>query len=66
MSDREVARTVIPVLYNVNEAAEALRLSKCAIYELIRSGQLRTVKIGNRRRVPVDALAEWVASLDAA
>ncbi|HEY9289910.1 MAG TPA: helix-turn-helix domain-containing protein [Microlunatus sp.] len=66
MSDREEARMVIPVLYNVTEAAEALRLSKCAIYELIRSGQLRTVKIGSRRRVPVDALAEWVASLDAA
>lgn len=54
------------MLYNVGEAAEALRLSKCAIYELIRSGQLRTVKVGRRRLVPVEALSEWVAGLEAA
>lgn len=67
MSDQETARPAVPaVLYNVAEAAEALRLSKCAIYELIRSGQLRTVKVGRRRLVPVEALSEWVARLEAA
>jgi excisionase family DNA binding protein len=34
------------------------------LYELIRSGQLRTVKQGRRRLVPVSALAEYVASLE--
>jgi excisionase family DNA binding protein len=50
-----------PVLYRVEEAAEAMRLSRSVIYELIRSGQLRTVKVGRRRLVPVTALAECVA-----
>jgi excisionase family DNA binding protein len=54
------------VLYRVEEAAEALRLSRTAIYELIRSGRLRTVKAGARRLVPVAALAEYVASLERA
>jgi excisionase family DNA binding protein len=54
---------VSPVLYRVGEAAEALRVSRSVVYELIRSEQLRTVKVGRRRLVPVDALAEYVATL---
>ena len=57
---------VTPLLLNVDEAAQALRLSRSLLYELIRSGQLRTVKAGRRRLVPVSALAEYVASLSAA
>lgn len=55
---------VMHVLYSVGEAAEALRLSRSVIYELIRSGRLRTVKQGRRRLVPLRALEEYVASLD--
>jgi excisionase family DNA binding protein len=54
------------VLYGVDEAADALRLSRSALYELIRSGRLRTVKAGRRRLVPVAALAEYVRSLERA
>jgi excisionase family DNA binding protein len=52
------------MLYRVDEAADALRLSRSLIYELIRTGHLRSVKQGRRRLVPVAALAEYVASLD--
>lgn len=52
------------MLYDVDEAAEALRLSRSMLYELIRSGRLRTVKQGRRRLVPVAALAEYVESLE--
>ena len=38
-------------------------LSRSVLYELIRSGRLRTVKQGRRRLVPVSALAEYVDSL---
>jgi len=56
---------VTPILLNVDEAAAALRLSRSLLYKLIRSGQLRTVKAGRRRLVPVAALTEYVDGLRA-
>ncbi|MFJ3406727.1 helix-turn-helix domain-containing protein [Promicromonospora sp. NPDC090134] len=57
---------VTPLLYRVEEAAEALRLSRTQVYELIRDNELRTVKIGGRRRVPVAAVVEYVKALEGA
>lgn len=57
------ASEVPAVVYRVEEAALALRLSRSVVYELIRSGRLRTVKQGSRRLVPVTALTEFVDSL---
>lgn len=53
-------RAVSPLVYDVEEAAEALRLSRSQIYELIRSGRLRTLKEGRRRLVPVSALMAYL------
>ena len=64
MSRRTDIADVSAVLYGVEEAAAALRLSRSVLYELIRSGQQRTVKQGRRRLVPVSALADYVASLE--
>ena len=66
MARATVKSEVVPLLYRVDEAAAALRLSRSSVYELIRSGQLRSVKQGRRRLVPVTALAEYVASLGGA
>ena len=52
------------VLYRVEEAAHALRLSRSGVYELIRSGRLRSVKCGNRRLVPVAAVVAFADSLE--
>jgi excisionase family DNA binding protein len=64
MAEGVVRPGVVPVVYSVDEAAEALRLSRSALYELIRSGRVRSVKSGRRRLVPVAALGEYVADLD--
>ncbi|HEY5358037.1 MAG TPA: helix-turn-helix domain-containing protein [Streptosporangiaceae bacterium] len=45
-------------LFTIDEAAARLRVSRWSVYNLIRSGQLRTIKIGRRRLVPLDALSE--------
>lgn len=51
-----------PLVYRVEQAAVALQLGRSTIYELIRSGQLRSVKSGRRRLVPKDAVVEYLES----
>ncbi|MEV8638762.1 helix-turn-helix domain-containing protein [Streptosporangium sp. NPDC051023] len=53
------------LVITVDEAAKKLRISRWTLYSLIRSNQLKTIKIGRRRLVPVDALAECVDNLKA-
>jgi excisionase family DNA binding protein len=48
------------------EAAEQLGIGRTKVYELMASGELRSVKIGAARRVSATALADFVAALDAA
>jgi excisionase family DNA binding protein len=60
---REGRVTVNMRLLTVDEAADQLRVSRWTVYNLIRSNQLRTVKIGRRRLVTPAALAECVESL---
>ena len=51
------------LLITTTEAARQLGVGRSTLYDLIRSHRLRTVKIGRRRLVPVEALAECVARL---
>jgi excisionase family DNA binding protein len=50
-------------LLTVDEAAEYLRVSRWTVYNLIRSNQLRTIKIGRRRLIAIAALVECVELL---
>ena len=51
------------LLLTMDEAAEVLGLSKSMVYSLIWSGAVRSVKVGNARRVPAAALREYVERL---
>lgn len=51
------------VLVTVPEAMSALRLGRAKVYDLIRSKQLASVKIGRSRRIPADELSAFAARL---
>ncbi|WP_260428447.1 helix-turn-helix domain-containing protein [Micromonospora globispora] len=53
-----------PKVKDQAEAAARLRVSKWMLYNLIRSRRLRSVKIGDRRLIPVTALRSFLASLE--
>jgi excisionase family DNA binding protein len=44
------------VLLTAEKAAESLKVGRCKVYDLIRSVELESIKIGRLRRIPVDAL----------
>ena len=53
------------LLVRPEDAATALGIGRTKVYELMRSGELRSVKIGGLRRIPAIALADFVAQLEA-
>jgi excisionase family DNA binding protein len=53
------------ILYKAEECTTPLRLGLTTVKALIRSGELRSIKIGRARRVPAEALHEYVQRLDA-
>jgi len=59
--EETLAQTV--ELLTVPEVMAALRLSRATVYDLIRSRQLLSVKIGRCRRIPPDELAAYLARL---
>ncbi len=50
--------------YTVEQVAEILHVGRDKVYYLIRTGQLRSIKIGKLRRITNEHLAEFVASLE--
>ncbi|MCO1582174.1 helix-turn-helix domain-containing protein [Crossiella sp. SN42] len=54
----------IKLLYRIDEAIAVLGLGKTALYELIRSGRLKSVQEGRARLIPARAIQEYVALLE--
>jgi excisionase family DNA binding protein len=59
---REV-RSMEKLLLSPAEAAAQLSIGRSKVYELMRLGQLRSVKIGASRRIPQAAFADFMAAL---
>jgi excisionase family DNA binding protein len=57
----EATRGEVPQrLLRVEVVAEVLDLARSTVYEEIRLGRLRTVKVGRRRLVPTEYVEEYV------
>ena len=52
------------LLLTPEEAAEVLSIGRTKVYALMADGELISVRIGNSRRVPLDAVSEFVARLE--
>ena len=66
--DTTAGHRLIPgprMVLTVEQAAEALGIGRTFMYELIGSGAVESVLIGRLRRVPADALGEFVSRLRA-
>lgn len=59
------SRMMEPLAFRPNAVAGLLGISRTAVYDLMRSGQLRAVKAGRSTLIPADSLKQYVASLSA-
>jgi excisionase family DNA binding protein len=50
-------------LYRVEEVAEVLNVGRTKVFDLIRSGQLASVKVGGSRRVTEQAIDDYIDRL---
>ena len=50
--------------YTVEQVAEILHVGRDKVYYLLRTGQIRSIKIGKLRRITDRHIAEFVASLE--
>ncbi|OFE08257.1 ethanolamine utilization protein EutA [Rhodococcus sp. 1139] len=59
MSDQQARLHAIPAVQ------ERLSIGRSKVFELLESGELRSVKIGKSRRVSESALCEYIKGLEA-
>jgi excisionase family DNA binding protein len=53
----------VRALLSVEEAAEALAISRTLMYAHLKAGLVESVKVGRRRFVPAQAIASYVEEL---
>jgi excisionase family DNA binding protein len=53
----------IRLVLTVEEAAERLGIGRTMMYALITAGEVESVRIGRLRRIPADALEQYVMGL---
>jgi excisionase family DNA binding protein len=55
--------TVEKLMLTPADAAVALSVSRTTVYELMNRGQLRSVKLGTCRRIPIEAVRDLIEQL---
>lgn len=56
--DEMKAKGIQKLAYNLGEAATALGVTYRAVYRMVRSGQIRSVRVGRRIIIPRSAIEE--------
>jgi excisionase family DNA binding protein len=59
----QTAASTVPLLLTVEAAARRLGIGRTAMYALVKTGDVESIRIGHLRRIPVDALHAFIESL---
>ncbi len=51
-----------PLAYSIEAAAEQLGIGRTLMFDLVRRGNLPSVKLGKRRLIPAQSLRDWLAA----
>jgi excisionase family DNA binding protein len=58
-------QTLAKAAYSIAEAVCVTGCGRSKLYEEIRDGRLRAIKLGARTLIPAEAISAWLASLPA-
>jgi excisionase family DNA binding protein len=53
-----------PQLNSITDVMDRLKVGRSTVFELLATGELRSVKVGSRRLVSDEAIAEFIARLE--
>jgi len=62
MSDMQLSLDAMPEVLKVEEMAKLLRIGRGIAYEMVRRGEIRSVRFGRAIRVPKKAVVEYLQS----
>lgn len=58
--DKTIYFEQLPPVLRVEDLMRVLSIGRNAAYNLVRSGQIRSIRVGRCIRIPRDALAEYL------
>ena len=56
--------SVEPLLYSTGQAAELLGIGKTGVFQLIKEGRIKSVKVFSRRLISRQAIEDFIAELN--
>lgn len=60
LHDAPVSVEELPLVLRVEDLSRALGIGRNTAYELVRSGQIRSIRIGRQLRIPRDELQRFL------
>lgn len=58
--DNAIFLEKLPLMLKVDDLSEFLSIGRNTAYDLVRSGKIRSIRIGRCYRIPRDAVAEYL------
>ena len=58
-----MTETRLPMLFSIEEVADILHIGRSTVFKLIKEGKIQSIKMGRSRRVPIDAMQNYVNDL---
>lgn len=51
-------------VYSIQEVADALGISHSYAYQLVRSGEIPSLKLGKKRVIPIAKFEQWINGVE--
>ena len=52
----------LPLVLSIDQLTEVLEIGKNSAYDLVRCGQIRSIRVGNKIRIPKESVASFIHS----